>query len=146
MFSDPSYSRGGFLERRFGFCQRTKWRQMEDTYNKNQWKFMEEMCILVDSHDRPIGSDSKRNCTVVALALHQVTSEIRKMDRRCVIAPLVSFFSIRMEGYCYSVGLVRRLPSRCTGRIRVVATLWIWTGRLTWRTTRVSNGRSVIVT
>lgn len=57
-----------FLERRFGFCQRTKWRQMEDTYNKNQWKFMEEMCILVDSQDRPIGSDSKRNCTVVALA------------------------------------------------------------------------------
>lgn len=118
---------------------------MEDTYNKNQWKFMEEMCILVDSQDRPIGSDSKRNCSVVGVAQLQVISETRNLDRLCVIAPLVSFFSICMDGCCCSDGLARKSRSRSTGRIRAAVILWTWTGRPIWRTIGASNGRCVAV-
>lgn len=118
---------------------------MEDTYNKNQWKFMEEMCILVDNQDHPIGSDSKRNCIVADVVQQQAISETRKMDQRCVIALSAFFFSICKEDCCCSVGRVRRLRFRCTGRIHVAVTLWMWTERLIRRMTTVSNGRCAFV-
>ncbi|CAG8539304.1 11053_t:CDS:2 [Acaulospora morrowiae] len=33
-----------------------------DSYDKEQVKLMEEMCILVDENDRRIGADTKKNC------------------------------------------------------------------------------------
>lgn len=38
-------------------------REMETAYNSDQWKFMEEMCILVDSQDNQVGSESKKTCS-----------------------------------------------------------------------------------
>ena len=38
---------------------------MEEQYDKEQWKYMEEMCILVDDQDNQIGSDSKKNCKYI---------------------------------------------------------------------------------
>ena len=38
-------------------------REMETDYNSDQWKFMEEMCILVDSQDNQVGSESKKTCS-----------------------------------------------------------------------------------
>lgn len=35
---------------------------MELENNSDQWKYMEEMCILVDKEDNQIGADSKKNC------------------------------------------------------------------------------------
>ena len=37
---------------------------MENQYNADQWKFMDEMCILVDEKDNQVGFDSKKNCTI----------------------------------------------------------------------------------
>ena len=37
---------------------------MENQYNSDQWKFMDEMCILVDEKDNQVGFDSKKNCII----------------------------------------------------------------------------------
>lgn len=36
--------------------------EMEGDYSEEQWKCMDEMCILVDSQDKQIGNDTKKNC------------------------------------------------------------------------------------
>ena len=43
---------------------------METAYNSDQWKFMEEMCILVDDHDNQIGSESKKTCSTFLAYLY----------------------------------------------------------------------------
>ena len=46
-----------FLSLRFPFCD-----SMSSTAENNQWKYMEEMCILVDENDHQVGADTKKNC------------------------------------------------------------------------------------
>ena len=35
---------------------------MSSTAENNQWKYMEEMCILVDENDHQVSADTKKNC------------------------------------------------------------------------------------
>ncbi|KAK8833600.1 hypothetical protein WA577_001532 [Blastocystis sp. JDR] len=38
---------------------------MSSTAENNQWKYMEEMCILVDENDHQVGADTKKNCHLI---------------------------------------------------------------------------------
>ena len=36
---------------------------MDEQTLQRQWRYMEEMCILVDEDDNQIGVDTKKNCS-----------------------------------------------------------------------------------
>lgn len=42
---------------------------MKGDYSEEQWRYMDEMCILVDSQDQQIGNDTKKNCLFYNLDL-----------------------------------------------------------------------------
>lgn len=39
-------------------------------YDEEQIRLMDEMCIVLDENDKPIGSASKKTCTSARLHLH----------------------------------------------------------------------------
>ena len=41
-----------------------------DGYNEDQVKLMDEMCIVVDTDDKPIASGSKKTCTLRSIYMH----------------------------------------------------------------------------
>ena len=54
---------------------------MEGQEENNQWRYMKEMCILVDEKDNQIGEDTKKNCNAFCNLLHcRSCDQQRKRD------------------------------------------------------------------
>lgn len=89
--SDPSVRQGGDLE----------------GYDEEQVKLMEEVCIVLDNDDKPIGSASKKTCTLPLF----LPSFLRLIEMRLLIFHLYRPFDDKHQPRTFAP-CVLRLPVR----------------------------------